>query len=149
MRARTAGSTSSASAIQDGTLAIDADSRRGSKGSPSAAGPSAIATLAIASSDVVYVFVAATASSGPAARSIANSAIEPSALAGSLVIASVGAPWRRADSTTPTTSGDAPDWLIPMTSARSRRGATPYSDTRDGVASATCNRSTAPSRYCA
>ena len=45
--------------------------------------------------------------------------------AGSLVMASVGAPWSRAAATTPTMSGDAPDWLIPMTSARSNRGSTP------------------------
>ena len=45
--------------------------------------------------------------------------------AGSLVIASVGAPWRRAAATTPTMSGDAPDWLIPITSALPNRGSAP------------------------
>ena len=51
-----------------------------------------------------------------------------SAESGAFVIAIVGAPWRRAASTTPTTSGEAPDWLIPMTSACANRGSTPYRD---------------------
>ena len=62
-------------------------------------------------------------------------------------MAMVGAPWARAASMTATTSGDRPDWLMPMTSARSRRGAIPYSDTSDGVASATGSRWSAPNRY--
>ena len=62
----------------------------------------------------MYVFVAAIASSGPAARSMTWSAAAASGLAGSLVMASVGAPWRAAAAMTATMSGDAPDWLIPI-----------------------------------
>ena len=39
--------------------------------------------------------------------------------------ATVTAPWRRPSWTTATTSGDWPDWLMPRTTARSSRGATP------------------------
>ena len=38
---------------------------------------------------------------------------------------------------TATTSGDAPDWLMPMTSDRSSRGCAPYSEMTDGVPSPT------------
>jgi len=101
----------------------------------------------MASSDVVYVFVAAIASSGPAASSRTWSEAFASGLEGSFVIASVGAPCRAAASMTPTMSGDAPDWLIPMTSAPPTRGSAPYSDTTDGVASPTTRRFRTPSRY--
>ncbi len=80
---------------------------------------------AIARSSVVYVLVAATASSGPAPRSIDVSAAVANGEVGSLVMASVGAPWRRPASITATTSGDAPDWLIPTTSERSSLGCAP------------------------
>ena len=75
------------------------------------------------------------------------SAAWASADPGSLVIAIVGWPWRRAASTTPTTSGDAPDWLMPITSDRANTGSTWYSDTIDGAASATGSRSRIPNRY--
>jgi hypothetical protein len=78
---------------------------------------------------------------------MACSAATASAEPGVLVIAMVGAPCRRAASITPTTSGDAPDWLIPTTSERPNRGARPYSDTSDGAASATGRRWWAPKRY--
>ena len=68
---------------------------------------------------------------------------------GSLVIARVGAPWRRPASMTPTTSGDAPDWLIPTTSARSSRGSAPYNEMTDGVPSPTDSPCRTPSTYCA
>ena len=95
----------------------------------------------------MYVLVAAVASSGPAATSIECSAARARGEPGAFVMAMVGAPCARAASMTATTSGDRPDWLMPMTSARSRRGAIPYSDTSDGVASATGSRWRAPNRY--
>ena len=73
----------------------------------------------------MYVFVAATACSGPAASATTCSAASASGLVGSFVIERVGTPWRRAASTTPTTSGERPDWLMPTTSARVNRGTTP------------------------
>ena len=109
--------------------------------------PSAATSRAIAVSSAVYVLVAAIARSGPAPRSRTCSAVVASAEPGSLVIAIVGRPWRRAASTTPTTSGDAPDWLIPMTSDRENTGSTWYSDTIDGAASATGSRIRIPNRY--
>jgi hypothetical protein len=80
--------------------------------------PSAVASIAIAVSSAVYVFVAATARSSPARRSMQASATRASGESGVLVMAIVGAPMRRAASTTATTSGDAPDWLIPSTAER-------------------------------
>ena len=81
---------------------------------------------ATASSDAVYVLVAAIERSGPAERSIVQSAAAPSGDAGSLVRATVGAPCRRAASTTARMSGDSPDWLIASTSARGpSRGSAP------------------------
>ena len=73
----------------------------------------------------MYVFVAATASSGPVPRSTACSAATARSDAGSFDSATVGAPWRRAAATTSTMSGDRPDCEIPMTSDRSNRGSTP------------------------
>ena len=64
-------------------------------------------------------------------------------------MAMVGAPWARAAAMTPTMSGEAPDWLIPMTSASERSGATPYSDTIDGIPSPTDSRCRTPRTYCA
>ena len=69
--------------------------------------------------------VAAIDRSGPADMSIVHSAAAASAEPVSLVIATVGAPWRRAASTTATMSGEAPDWLIATTSAWARRGSAP------------------------
>ena len=43
---------------------------------------------------------------------------------GVFVIAIVGAPCVDAAATTDTMSGDAPDWLIPMTSVSAKSGAT-------------------------
>ena len=67
--------------------------------------------------------------------------------AGSFVIASVRAPRRLATAITTTTSGDWPDWLMPMTSARPIRGGRPYRLNSDGVASPTGSRATDPSAY--
>ena len=73
----------------------------------------------------MYVLVAAIARSGPAPSAIVRSAAAASAESGSLVMAIVGAPWARASAMTPTMSGDAPDWLMPMTSASRTSGAAP------------------------
>ena len=73
----------------------------------------------------MYVLVAAIARSGPADSAMVQSAAAASGEAGSLVSATVGAPWRRAASTTATMSGDAPDWLMAMTSVCSSRGSAP------------------------
>ena len=66
-----------------------------------------------------------TTLSGPAARSTASSAAAASGESGSLVMATVRAPWRRASSTTPTTSGERPDCEMPTTRARATSGARP------------------------
>ena len=67
----------------------------------------------------------------PRARSTAPPR-RPAATAASLVMAMVGAPCARAASMTATMSGDAPDWLIPMTSAsvEARRDAVQRHDRR-------------------
>ena len=57
-----------------------------------------------------YVFVAATASSGPALSGNTASAAAASAESGSFVIATVNAPLVFARSTYSTTSGVRPDW---------------------------------------
>ena len=44
-------------------------------------------------------------------------------------------------------SGEAPDWLIPMTSVRASRSSAPYTDRIDGVARATGIPSWIPNRY--
>ena len=92
-----------------------------------AVGSSIIAadSAATASSDAVYVLVAAIASSGPADRSSVQSARSASGDDGSLVRATVGAPCRLAASTTATMSGDAPDWLTASTRARRSAGSAP------------------------
>ncbi len=95
----------------------------------------------------MYVFVAATASSGPAPRSMVVSAASASADSGSFVMASVGAPCRRPASMTATTSGEAPDWLMPTTSDRSSRGSAPYSEITDGALSPTDSAWRTPSTY--
>ncbi len=77
------------------------------------------------------------------------SAAVASAEAGSFVMASVGTPCRRPRSITATTSGDAPDWLMPMTSDRSSRGCAPYNEMTDGVPSPTDRSCRTPSTYCA
>ena len=101
----------------------------------------------MASSSVVYVFVAAMARSGPARRSMVVSAAAASGEAGSLVMAMVGAPCARPAAMTPTTSGEAPDCEMPMTSERSSRGRAPYSEMTDGVPSPTDSPCRMPSTY--
>ncbi len=78
--------------------------------------------MAIAISWAVYVFVAATACSLPALVSITNFAAIASGECGSLVMASVGAPWRLPSLITLTISGDCPDCEIPTTRAFFRAG---------------------------
>ena len=95
----------------------------------------------------MYVLVAAIARSGPADRSSVQSARSASGEDGSLVSATVGAPWRRAASTTATMSGEAPDWLMARTRVRVSRGSAPYTDTTDGVASPTVSPFRTPSTY--
>ena len=102
---------------------------------------SAAESAAMARSCVVYVFVAATASSGPASRDRTWSAAVASGEPGSFVIAIDGAPCRRASSRTATMSGDSPDWEMPMTSASAIRGGAPKMENIDGAASATGARS--------
>ena len=80
---------------------------------------------ASAASCAVYVFVAATLRSTPAWRGRTHSAARASGLAASFTIASVGAPARRAAATVSTTSGERPDWEIPITSAPFTRGGRP------------------------
>ena len=48
---------------------------------------------------------------------------------------------------TATISGDAPDWLMPTTSASVKSGTTPYSDTTEGVPSPTDSLLRTPSTY--
>jgi hypothetical protein len=69
--------------------------------------------------------------------------------AGSLVMASVTAPCRRASASTSTTSGEAPDWLMPMTSARLTSGCARYTDWTDGTASPVASPLRIPNTYCA
>ena len=69
--------------------------------------------------------VAATPSSGPAEMGTVNSAAAASSDDGSLVTATVSAPWRRASSRTATMSGERPDCEMPSTSALWRRGVAP------------------------
>ena len=66
--------------------------------------------------------MAAIARSGPAPMSITCSAAAASGEDGSLVRAIVGTPCRLPRRRRPTMSGDAPDWLIPITSARPEPG---------------------------
>jgi hypothetical protein len=105
--------------------------------------------MAITISSAVYVFVAATDSSAPARRSSGCWAAVARGEAGSLVIAAVSAPWRRASSITATMSGDWPDWLMPITSAPATRGGVAYRLKSEGAASATGSRARAPSAYSA
>ena len=86
---------------------------------------SAAESMATASSSAVYVLVAAIARSGPAPSAIVRSAAADNADPGSLVMAIVGAPWARAAATTATISGEAPDWLMPITRASATSGAAP------------------------
>ncbi len=53
-----------------------------------------------------------------------RSAAAPSADSGAFVIAMVGEPCAAAAATTDTMSGEAPDWLIPMTSVSLKSSAT-------------------------
>ena len=69
--------------------------------------------------------MAATARSSPAWSGSTSSAASASGDRGSLVIASVRAPWRRPSRTTSTMSGDCPDWLMPITSASAIAGRAP------------------------
>jgi hypothetical protein len=64
---------------------------------------------------LTYVFVAATASSGPAASGTVASAMRASSDPGSFVTATVKAPAPRAPRTYSTTSGVRPDWERPIT----------------------------------
>src|SRR5262249_56074159 len=95
-----------------------------------------------------YVFVAATARSSPAWSGSTQSAASASGERGSLVMASVGRPWRFASSSTATTSGDAPDCEMPITAAASRFGGASYTVYREGVANATVSPFAVPKRYC-
>src|SRR5712692_4367982 len=98
------GSLSTASRIASGSSA-------NSSGRPAAAP----ASIASATHEVVYVFVAAIARSGPQRSSKTCSAARASADEARLVIAIVSAPSRRAAAMTAETSGAAPDCEIPMT----------------------------------
>ena len=62
-------------------------------------------------------------------------------------MARVGAPCDRPASMTATTSGEAPDWLMPTTSDRSSRGWAPYNEMTDGVPSPTDSACRTPSTY--
>src|SRR5206468_11363042 len=73
------------------------------------------ASIASATHEVVYVFVAAIALSAPHRSSKTCSAARASADDARLVIAIVSAPSRRAAAMTAETSGAAPDCEIPMT----------------------------------
>ena len=64
---------------------------------------------------LTYVFVAATASSGPAPSAIVASAAAARSESASFVIATVNAPAFRARSRYSTTSGVWPDWERPIT----------------------------------
>ena len=64
------------------------------------------------------------------------------------MIARVGRRWRRASSSTATTSGDAPDCEMPITAAGPSSGGASYTVYSDGVANATVKRLTVPNRYC-
>ena len=92
-------------------LGIACGSSVKSSGLPAAAP----ASIASATHEVVYVFVAAMARSGPQRSSKTCSAARPSADDARFVIAMVSAPSRRAAAMTADTSGAAPDCEMPMT----------------------------------
>jgi hypothetical protein len=83
---------------------------------------SAAESSATAATEFAYVFVAATARSGPACNGSTQSAVRARSDLGSFVIASVGRPWRRASASTATTSGEAPDCEIAIAKAPASRG---------------------------
>jgi len=80
------------------------------------------ASIASATHEVVYVFVAATARSGPQRSRNVALAARASFDRGPFVIASVKARSRRASATTAATSGELPDCEMPTTAPPANDG---------------------------
>lgn len=97
-------------------------------------GPTAAATVGIASICTVTVFVAGTARSGPAPSSIPRSATAASSDVASLLIPMTREPARRNRPARSTISGGVPDWDNATTSQPANRRALPsYAVLRLGV----------------